>query len=75
MWKIDAELYLNVAIKLIRIWAKKECQGKNMASTSIILLAVWLGLNAAFIVVRLFATANCVANDAPDFAGYPRLVS
>lgn len=45
-----------------------------MSSTITILLAGWLGLNAAFIAIRFYITAD-QARAEHDLGRYPRLVS
>jgi hypothetical protein len=46
-----------------------------MSSTIFILLAAWLGLNVAFIAVRLYVTASPTPRAEPGLSRYPRLVS
>jgi hypothetical protein len=46
-----------------------------MSSTIVISLAAWWGLNAAFVAIRLYATADHASRSGRDFVGYPRLVS
>ena len=46
-----------------------------MSTTIIVLLAAWLGSNVAFVVTRLYVTADRGPRAKPDFIGYPRLVS
>jgi hypothetical protein len=46
-----------------------------MSSTIITLLAVWLGLNVAFVAMRCYVTAGCGSRAKPDIIGYPRLVN
>lgn len=44
-------------------------------STIIILLCAWLVLNAAFVAIRFYITANQQAQAEHDLGRYPRLVS
>jgi hypothetical protein len=44
-------------------------------STIIILLAAWLGLNAAFVAIRFYITANQQSHADHELGRYPRLVS
>lgn len=46
-----------------------------MLSTIIILLAAWLGLNAAFVAIRFYRTADHASRAERDLRPYPRLVS
>lgn len=46
-----------------------------MSSTIIILLAAWLGLNAAFVAIRFYITADRTSRAEHDLGEYPRLVS
>jgi len=46
-----------------------------MLSTIIILLAAWLGLNAAFVAIRFYRTADQTSRAERDLRPYPRLVS
>ena len=49
--------------------------GESMSSTIIILLAAWLGLNAAFVAIRFYITADQTSRAEHDLGRYPRLVS
>ncbi len=40
-----------------------------------IVLAVWLGLNLAFVAIRLYVTANHASRTKRDLIRYPRLVN
>jgi len=40
-----------------------------------ILLAAWLVLNAAFVAIRFYVTADQTSGAEPDLLRYPRLVS
>jgi hypothetical protein len=44
-----------------------------MSPTIIILLAAWLGLNVAFVALRIYVTRR--SRDETEAVGYPRLVS
>lgn len=46
-----------------------------MSLTIAILLVAWLGLNAAFVALRLYVTADRLSYAEHDFVGYPRLVN
>ena len=46
-----------------------------MPLTITILLAVWLGLYAAFVAVRFYITAGQASPADGDLARYPRLVN
>ena len=46
-----------------------------MSSTIIIVLAAWLGLNAAFVAIRIYLTADRTSRAEHDLGRYPRLVS
>jgi hypothetical protein len=46
-----------------------------MLSTITILLAIWLGLNAAFVAIRFYFTADQAARAERDFVRYPRAVN
>jgi hypothetical protein len=47
----------------------------DMSPTIIILLAAWLGLNVAFVALRIYVTSNRRSGDETEAVGYPRLVS
>ena len=40
-----------------------------------ILLAAWLGLNAAFVAIRFYITADQASHAEQDLVRYPKLVS
>jgi hypothetical protein len=44
-------------------------------STIIILLCAWLVLNAAFVAIRFYITANQDSQAEQDLGRYPRLIS
>lgn len=46
-----------------------------MSQTIITVLAAWLGLNVAFVTVRIYVTAARHLRDENEAVGYPRLVS
>lgn len=46
-----------------------------MLSTIMMLLAAWLGLNAAFVARRFYITADQTSHAEHDLVRYPRLVS
>jgi hypothetical protein len=46
-----------------------------MSTTIIILLALWLGLNAAFVAIRFCFTPNQASRAEHDLGRYPRLVN
>jgi hypothetical protein len=46
-----------------------------MLLTIMIALAAWLGLNAAFVAIRLYLTADRASHAEHEFVGYPRLVN
>jgi hypothetical protein len=46
-----------------------------MLSTIVIVLAIWLGLNAAFVAMRLYITAERSAHAEHEFIRYPRAVN
>ncbi len=46
-----------------------------MLSTIMIVLAIWLGLNAAFVAIRLYITADQAAHAEYDFARHPRAIN
>jgi hypothetical protein len=46
-----------------------------MTSMIAISLALWLGSNAVFLVLRLYVTAVRAPHAERDLVGYPRLVS
>jgi hypothetical protein len=46
-----------------------------MLSTIMIVLAIWLGLNAAFVAIRFYITADQAAHAKHDFVRYPRAVN
>jgi hypothetical protein len=46
-----------------------------MSSTAIILLLVWLGLNAGFVAIRLYAAADRRSDCKPDLVRFPRLLN
>jgi hypothetical protein len=46
-----------------------------VSSTIIALLAVWLGLNVAFVAMRFYVTAGKRPRVAPMVAGYPMLLN
>jgi len=46
-----------------------------MTPTIVVLLALWLGSNAVFLALRLYATADRAPHAERDFVGYPKLVS
>jgi hypothetical protein len=48
---------------------------KKVSTTIIVLLAAWLGLNVAFVVMRFYVTTDRGACAKPDIVGYPRLVN
>jgi hypothetical protein len=56
----------------LRWWSRS---GVDMSPTIIILLAAWLGLNVAFVALRIYVTSNRRSRDETEAAGYPRLVS
>jgi hypothetical protein len=39
------------------------------------LLASWLGLNVAFVAIRLYVTADPTSDTSADLVRYPRLVN
>lgn len=43
--------------------------------TITILLAAWLGLNAAFVAIRFFVATEHTSSAKQDLARYPRLVN
>ena len=43
--------------------------------TIMILLAAWLGLNAAFVAIRFYIAAEQTSHAERDLARYPRLVN
>ena len=45
-----------------------------MSLTIAILLAAWLGLNAAFVAIRFYITAGQISPADGDLARYPRRV-
>jgi hypothetical protein len=45
-----------------------------MMSTTVLLLASWLGLNAAFVAVRLYLTSDDGTPAADNLIRFPRLV-
>ena len=49
--------------------------GENTLSMIVILLAAWLGLNAAFVAIRFYITADQTSRAEHDLGRYPRLVS
>ncbi len=46
-----------------------------MGSSIIMLLVVWLGFNAAFVAIRLYATANRRSSAERAMSRYPKLVN
>ena len=46
-----------------------------MLSTIMIVLAIWLGLNAAFVAIRFYITADQAAHGEREFVRYPRAVN
>jgi hypothetical protein len=46
-----------------------------MSPMMIILVAAWLGLNAAFVAMRLYLTVDDALGGDTDFVGYPKLVN
>jgi hypothetical protein len=46
-----------------------------MLSTIMIVLAIWLGLNAAFVAIRIYITADQAARAEHDFVRSPRAVN
>jgi hypothetical protein len=46
-----------------------------MSLTVVILLASWLGLNVAFVAIRLYVTADPTPDTSVDLVRYPRLVN
>jgi hypothetical protein len=46
-----------------------------MLPTIITLLAIWLGLNVAFVTMRIYLTADRRPRDGRGAAEYPRLVT
>jgi hypothetical protein len=44
-------------------------------STIIILLAIWLVLNAAFVAIRFYITMNQPSQAEQDLSRYPKLIS
>jgi hypothetical protein len=46
-----------------------------MLSTIMIALAAWLGLNAAFVAIRFYLTADRTSHAEREFVRYPRLVN
>jgi hypothetical protein len=46
-----------------------------MSPMMIILVAAWLGLNAAFVALRLYLTVDDALGGDTDFVGYPKLVN
>ena len=49
--------------------------GGEMSSTVIILLLVWVGLNAGFVAIRLYAGADRRLHGKPDLVRFPRLLN
>lgn len=49
--------------------------GQDMLSTIMIVLTIWLGLNAAFVAIRFYITAERSAHAEHDFVRYPRAVN
>jgi hypothetical protein len=58
-------------IKLSFIFEELIRFGANMSPTIIILLAIWLGLNVAFVTMRIYLTADRRPRDGRDAAKYP----
>ena len=48
--------------------------GEKTLSTIIILLCAWLVLNAAFVAIRFYITANQESQAEQDLGRYPRLI-
>ena len=46
-----------------------------MLPTIIILLAAWLGLNVAFVALRMYVTADHRPRGTADVMGYQRLLN
>jgi hypothetical protein len=46
-----------------------------MSLTVVILLASWLGLNVAFVAIRLYVTADPTSDTSADLIRYPRSIS
>lgn len=46
-----------------------------MLSMITILLVAWLGVNAAFVAIRFYITADQTSHDEHDVARYPKLVN
>ena len=46
-----------------------------MLSMIIILLAAWLGVNAAFVAIRFYITADQTSHREHDLVRYPKLVN
>jgi hypothetical protein len=49
--------------------------GVGTSPTIIILLAAWLGLNVAFVAVRIYVTSDRRRRNESEVVEYPRLVS
>jgi hypothetical protein len=47
-------------------------RGEKTLSTIITLLCVWLGLNAAFVAIRFYVTADPQSQAERDHSRYPR---
>jgi hypothetical protein len=46
-----------------------------MSQMIVILVAAWLGLNVAFVAMRLYLTVDDALGADTDFVGYPKLVN
>jgi hypothetical protein len=43
-----------------------------MSATAVILLLVWLALNAGFVAIRLYVAADRRSDSKPDLVRFPR---
>jgi hypothetical protein len=46
-----------------------------MMSTIVILLALWLGLNVAFVAIRLYLTSDHRTHAEDNLVRYPRFIN